>query len=206
MSVAQREAYASGVTVWREVEHSMAAQRALGMELDPQYVMQGIQDMSSRQPLKMSGEAIDTIMLTLNQQYQEKAREARQVTEAQGRAYRLAFSKLKGVRSDAGSWYQVLDAGKGRRLRTSDMVVLSVTGTLPDGTVFDPSGQRGQTRTVKVGALMPAVAIGLQKVSPGGHIKVVVPPEKGYGEDGLPPGIPGGATLIFDITVSGLAR
>nr|EKV3392146.1 FKBP-type peptidyl-prolyl cis-trans isomerase [Klebsiella aerogenes] len=72
------------------------------------------------------------------------------------------------------------------------MAVLQVTGLLPDGTVFDSSGQHGETRTVKVGELLPSVVNGLHKVSPGGRIKVVVLPGKGYGDAGFPPLIPGG--------------
>lgn len=201
MSTAQRQAYASGVSVWREIESSMTAQRSMGIELDPAWVMKGLQDMSAHQPLKMSREAIDTVTVTLNELYMEKAREARERQQTVGRAWQSAFLKEKGTVRDAGSLYKVVEAGKGRRLTASDVVTLSVTGSLPDGTVFDASGQSGQTKTAKVGALMPAVAIGLQKIARGGHIKIGVPPEKGYGDAGLPPAIPGGATLIFDITV-----
>lgn len=201
MTTAQRQAYASGVSVWREIESSMTAQRSMGIELDPVWVMKGLQDMSAHQPLKMSREAIDTVTVTLNELYMEKAREARERQQTVGRAWQSAFLKEKGTVRDAGSLYKVVEAGKGRRLTASDVVTLSVTGTLPDGTVFDASGQSGQTKTAKVGALMPAVAIGLQKIARGGHIKIGVPPEKGYGDAGLPPTIPGGATLIFDITV-----
>lgn len=201
MTTAQRQAYASGVSVWREIESSMTAQRSMGIELDSVWVMKGLQDMSTHQPLKMSREAIDTVTVTLNELYMEKAREARERQQTVGRAWQSAFLKGKGTVRDAGSLYRVVEAGKGRRLTASDVVILSVTGTLPDGTVFDASGQSGQTKTAKVGALMPAVAIGLQKIARGGHIKIGVPPEKGYGDAGLPPAIPGGATLIFDITV-----
>lgn len=201
-TAAQRQAYASGVSVWREIESSMTAQRSMGIELDPAWVMQGLQDMANRQPLRMSRDQVDTIMVTLNEIYMEKAREVRERQQTEGRAYQSAFMKEKGASRDAGSLYRVVDAGRGKRIKASDMVTLSVSGTLPDGTVFDGSGQSGQSKTAKVGALMPAVAIGLQKISRGGHIKVVVPPEKGYGDAGLPPVIPGGATLIFDITVA----
>lgn len=201
-TAAQRQAYASGVSVWREIDSSMTAQRSMGIELDPAWVMQGLQDMANRQPLRMSRDQVDTIMVTLNEIYMEKAREVRERQQTEGRAYQSAFMKEKGASRDAGSLYRVVDAGRGKRIKASDMVTLSVTGTLPDGTVFDGSGQSGQSKTAKVGALMPAVAIGLQKIARGGHIKVVVPPEKGYGDAGLPPVIPGGATLIFDITVA----
>ncbi len=202
----QRQAYASGVTVWRQIAASLDAQKAVGIALDPQLVLAGLQDMANGRSLLMSREAIDAVMTTLNQQFQEHNAAARAQTESEGRAYRIAFSREKGAKSDAGAWYQVLEAGTGKRLRASDVVELSVTGSLPDGSTFDPSGQNGQTKTAKVSALLPAVAIGLQKVSVGGHIKVVVPPDKGYGEQGLPPSIPGGATLIFDIRVLRLAK
>ncbi len=183
----------------------MTAQRAMGLALDPQYVMAGLQDMYLKRPLKMSRDTIDTVMATLNQQYQERAKDQRERTESEGRAYRIAFTKENGAKSDAGSWYRILSPGKGRHLRASDTVTLSVTGTLPDGSVFDASGQNGTVKTAKVGALLPAVAIGLQKIAVGGQIRIVVPPNKGYGDAGLPPTIPGGATLIFDITVQGVA-
>lgn len=206
MTTAQRQAYASGVSVWHDIENSMNAQRSIGIDLDPRYVMLGVQDMATRQPLKMSRDAIDNVNMTLNQMYLQKSREQLDMQKQQGSAYRIAFSKQKGAKSDAGSWYQVLSRGTGRNLRTTDTVSLLVTGSLPDGTVFDASGQNGQAKTAKVGALLPAVAIGLQKLAPGGHIKIVVPPEKGYGDNGLPPAIPGGATLIFDIQVTGLSQ
>lgn len=202
----QRQAYASGVTVWRQIAASLDAQKGAGIALDPQLVLAGLQDMASGRSLLMSREAIDTVMTTLNQQFHERNEASRAQTKSEGRAYRVAFSREKGAKSDAGAWYQVLAPGKGKRLRASDVVALSVIGSLPDGSTFDPSGQNGQTKTAKVSALLPAVAIGLQKVSVGGHIKVVVPPEKGYGDQGLPPSIPGGATLIFDIRVLRLAE
>lgn len=203
---AQRQAYASGASVWREIKSSITSQHALGIDLDERYVMAGLQDMALNRPLKMSADEMDRTMSALNTDYIRRANEARLHQEAEGKAYRIAFSKQKGAYSDAGAWYRVDDRGQGRHLRTTDMAVLQVTGTLPDGTVFDASGQQGRTRTVKVGSLLPSVAIGLQKVAPGGKLTVVVPPQKGYGDAGLPPTIPGGATLIFDITVKGVTK
>lgn len=203
---AQRQAYASGATVWRDIQSSIASQHALGIALDARYVMAGLQDGALNRPPKMSAGEMDRALSALNADYLRRASEARQHQEAEGRAYCIAFSKQKGAYSDAGAWYRIDDRGQGRHLKTTDMAVLQVTGTLPDGTVFDASGQQGRTRTVKVGALLPSVAIGLQKVAPGGRLTVVVPPQKGYGDAGLPPTIPGGATLIFDITVKGISH
>ncbi|PIJ48880.1 hypothetical protein BV501_14265 [Erwinia sp. OAMSP11] len=201
---AQRQAYASGVNVWRDIENSLATQRGLGIELDRRYLMAGLQDMYAHRSLRMGAADMEAAMTALNAQYSGQAQAVREHQETEGRAYRVAFGKRKGAFIDAGAWYLVVEQGKGRHLRTTDRAILSVTGTLPDGTVFDASGQNGQNKTVKVGALLPAVAIGLQKVGVGGHVIVVVPPQKGYGDAGLPPAIPGGATLIFDVTVKGV--
>ncbi|AUO67237.1 hypothetical protein WM46_22365 [Citrobacter freundii complex sp. CFNIH2] len=197
----QRRAYASGVSVWREIKGSIALQQSLGILLDERYVMAGLQDMALRRSLKMTQDEMDRTMAELNSDYTRRASDAREHQEAEGKAYRIAFSKEKGTYSDAGAWYRIEEKGKGRHLRTTDIAEIQVTGTLPDGTVFDGSGLRGEVRKVKVGALLPSVVIGLQKISPGGRLTVVVPPGKGYGDAGLPPTIPGGATLIFDITV-----
>lgn len=203
---AQRQAYASGVTVWSEIENSISSQRGLGIQLDERYVMAGLQDMAEGHSLKMSPDDVAHMMNQLNGDYIQRANDAKAHQEAEGKAYRIAFSKESGAYSDAGAWYKITDKGQGRHLRTTDLVELSVVGRLPDGSVFDASGQQGQTKTVKVGVLLPSVAIGLQKVSPGGRLTVVVPPGKGYGDVGMPPSIPGGATLIFDISVKGLAE
>lgn len=197
-----KKAYASGVSVWREIQRSVDTQRSLGIRLDTQEVLAGIEDSARGSSLRYSEQDLTAALSSLNQDYMARAAGERDNQRIDGKVFRQTFSKQKDVKSDAGSLYQILARGNGRNLRTTDTVTLSVTGTLPDGTVFDASGQGGQTKTAKVGALMPAVAIGLQKIARGGHIKVVVPPEKGYGDAGLPPAIPGGATLIFDITVA----
>lgn len=196
-------AYASGVTLAGEVRQLLAVQQSLGISLPAGLVMQGLQDAFNQKPLRMTGEDIQMQMSALNTDFTTRMQTRRDEEVAQGRAFRHAFRKRKGAYVDAGSLYLVSSRGGAVHLKTTDLATLRITGTLPDGTVFDGSGQAGQTRKVKVGAMLPAVAIGLQKVGVGGHLTVVVPPEKGYGDMGLPPVVPGGATLIFDITVEG---
>ena len=198
-----RRAYASGVSLGRELQQSMAMQKSVGLNLSPALVLAGLEDSYGARPLRMDEDAIRQTLQGLNEEFTRRMQDRRADELAQGREYRQGFRKQKGVVADAGSLYQVHARGTGR-LKTTDLATIEMTGTLPDGTVFDGSGQAGQARKVKVGSMLPAVAIGLQKIGVGGHVTVVVPPEKGYGDMGMPPAIPGGATLIFDITVKGV--
>ncbi|WP_236906080.1 FKBP-type peptidyl-prolyl cis-trans isomerase, partial [Enterobacter hormaechei] len=199
-----RRAYASGVSLAREMQQSLAVQKALGITLPSGVLMEGLQDAFNHHPLRMKDGDIQDRLSALNADFTSRMQAQRADEVTRGREFRAAFRKQKGVLSDAGSLYLVSVRGASPRLRTTDMATLLVTGRLPDGTVFDGSGQAGQARKVRVSAMLPAIAIGLQKIGVGGHITIVVPPEKGYGDMGLPPTVPGGATLIFDITVQGV--
>ncbi len=75
---------------------------------------------------------------------------------------------------------------------------VNYTGTLVDGTVFDSSAQRGQPAEFPLDGVIPGWTEGIQKIGKGGKIKLYVPPELGYGDEGRP-GIPPGSTLIFDV-------
>ena len=75
---------------------------------------------------------------------------------------------------------------------------MNYTGKLIDGTVFDSSERQGKPFEFPLNKVIAGWTEGLQKISKGGKIKLYVPPQLAYGDEGRP-GIPPGATLIFDI-------
>jgi FKBP-type peptidyl-prolyl cis-trans isomerase len=77
-------------------------------------------------------------------------------------------------------------------------VKVHYTGTLIDGTVFDSSVQRGEPAEFPLDQVIAGWTEGIQKMNKGGKIKLYVPPQLAYGDDGRP-GIPPGSTLIFDV-------
>jgi FKBP-type peptidyl-prolyl cis-trans isomerase FkpA len=68
-----------------------------------------------------------------------------------------------------------------------------------DGTEFDASEKHGEPASFGVNRVIRCWTEGLQKMKVGGQARLVCPPDIAYGDRGAPPGIPPGATLVFDV-------
>ena len=82
------------------------------------------------------------------------------------------------------------------------------TGKLEDGTEFDSSIPRNQpfVFTLGVGQVIKGWDQGLLDMCEGEKRKLVIPSHLGYGDNGAPPKIPGGATLIFEVELLKIER
>ncbi|KAJ4728424.1 Peptidylprolyl isomerase [Melia azedarach] len=81
-----------------------------------------------------------------------------------------------------------------------DKVKVHYRGKLTDGTVFDSSFERGDPIEFELGSgqVIKGWDQGLLGMCVGEKRKLKIPAKLGYGAQGSPPTIPGGATLIFD--------
>ncbi|KDP45276.1 hypothetical protein JCGZ_15141 [Jatropha curcas] len=81
-----------------------------------------------------------------------------------------------------------------------DRIKVHYRGKLTDGTVFDSSFERGDPIEFELGSgqVIKGWDQGLLGMCVGEKRKLKIPAKLGYGEQGSPPKIPGGATLIFD--------
>lgn len=81
-----------------------------------------------------------------------------------------------------------------------DSVSVHYRGTLTDGTLFDESYGRGQPLDFKLGqgSVIKGWDQGILGMCVGEKRKLKIPAKLGYGAQGAPPKIPGGATLIFE--------
>jgi FKBP-type peptidyl-prolyl cis-trans isomerase FkpA len=99
----------------------------------------------------------------------------------------------------SGMVIRTVKPGTGATPVASDQVKVHYTGTLPDGTVFDSSVKRNEPATFPLGGVIKCWTEGLQKMKVGEKAKLTCPSDVAYGDNGRPPTIPGGATLIFDV-------
>lgn len=117
-----------------------------------------------------------------------------------GDSYMDKFLKEAGaMKLDSGLAYKITKEGTGAMPKAEDNVKVHYHGTLVDGTVFDSSKDRGEPVTFPLNRVIKGWTEGLQKVKTGGSIKLVIPSALAYGDGGVPPKIPGGATLVFEV-------
>jgi FKBP-type peptidyl-prolyl cis-trans isomerase FkpA len=90
--------------------------------------------------------------------------------------------------------------GTGREAKTGDTVRVHYTGTLLNDTTFDSSvGREPFEFKLGEGKVIKGWDQGVVGMKVGGKRKLVIPPALGYGEQGSPPKIPGGAGLKFSV-------
>ncbi len=112
----------------------------------------------------------------------------------------LAENRTKDgvIELPSGLQYKMIEEGVGESPTPTSNVTVHYKGTLIDGTVFDSSYDRGQPITFQLDGVIPGWTEGVQLMKPGGKCILYVPPQLGYGDQGVGP-IPPGSTLIFEI-------
>lgn len=198
----QAAAYALGASLGRYMDNSLKEQEKLGIKLDKDQLIAGVQDAFADKS-KLSDEEIEKTLQGFEGRVKAAA-EAKMKQDAQenadkGTKYRDAFAKEKGVKkTESGLLYQVEKEGNGSAPKDSDTVVVNYKGTLVDGNEFDNSYKRGEPLSFRLDGVIPGWTEGLKHVKKGGKIKLVIPPALAYGETGVP-GIPANSTLVFDV-------
>ena len=101
----------------------------------------------------------------------------------------------------SGLYFQDLVVGEGAEAVAGQTVTVHYTGWLHDGTKFDSSVDLGEPFRFTLGAsqVIQGWDEGVQGMREGGERKLVIPASLGYGASGHPAGIPGNATLVFDV-------
>lgn len=107
-------------------------------------------------------------------------------------------------KTDSGMVYREIKPGTGDSPKATDTVKVNYRGTLVDGTEFDSSYKRNEPAQFPLNGVIKCWTEGVQKMKVGGKSVLVCPSDLAYGDGGRP-GIPGGATLVFEIELLEIA-
>jgi len=110
-----------------------------------------------------------------------------------------AAAEKGAVKTSSGMIYKDLKEGTGPSPKETDTVKVNYRGTLTNGTEFDSSIKRGQPVEFRLNQVIACWTEGVQKMKVGGKAKLVCPSSIAYKDQGRPPTIPGGATLVFEV-------
>lgn len=121
--------------------------------------------------------------------------------EKQVKLLEAVESGSKVQKTESGLLYEIITPGDGAKA-TNDTDVVSVMyeGSLLDGgNVFDSSYGRGEPAEFALNQVIPGWSEGLKLIGVGGKIKLYIPSELGYGEQGAGEDIGPNEALVFEV-------
>ncbi len=205
------QAYAEGKFATQQEEVGYAIGMNIGanmkqqsLDVDPDQVAAGLKAAFKGEETVLSQEEMASVLTAFQAEMQQKqmAKMAQLAEENLKKAKDFLAdngSKEGVVTTESGLQYKVLTAGEGPSPTAESTVKVHYTGTLPDGTKFDSSYDRGEPVTFPVGGVIKGWTEALTKMKVGDKWQLVIPPELAYAERGAPPAIPPNSALVFEV-------
>jgi FKBP-type peptidyl-prolyl cis-trans isomerase FklB len=174
-------------------------------------IVQGLRDgLAGSNPL-LTPEEIQAAMQEFQQQMMAKQQEKQKVAGEANLKTSQAFLDQNKARKEikttaSGLQYEVLKEWSGEAPKPTDQVTVNYRGTLPDGTVFDSSYDRGEPATFPVNGVIPGWVEALQLMKPGAKYKIYLPPALAYGERGAGADIGPNQALVFEVELISVSK
>lgn len=199
----QCNAYAFGASLGRYMDNSLMQQKSIGINLDRQQLLVGVQDAFFNKS-KLSDQEIEVNLKILERKIQTavqaKMEEESRKNGKLGDEYRAKYYKEEknAVKTKSGLIYKIENLGQGERPTDKDTIMVNYEGYLIDGSAFDTVYKHNKSLTIRLNSVIPGWTEGLQQLKKGGKIQLIIPPELGYGKSAIS-AIPANSTLIFNV-------
>jgi FKBP-type peptidyl-prolyl cis-trans isomerase len=200
-----------GYMLGRDMGRTVVDMKETGVEFSDTAFLLALREALNGVPSQLSDSALKAVDDRFKRELSVKRREKRQKLEEDALKAANAFLEDNKGKKDvkvtaSGLQYIVLTEGTGPKPKLKDKVKVHYHGTLPDGTVFDSSVDRGAPATFAVEGVIAGWMEILQMMPVGSKYKVIVPPDLGYGRRGARPPIGPNAVLIFDMELLGIEK
>lgn len=184
--------------------------RDLG-EIDLEMYYKGVQDGFKGNKPQLGPEDVVATMQALQARKMEEQQQAMAKAADDNKASSEAFLNKNKARKEvtttaSGLQYEVIKKGKGDKPGETDTVNVHYHGTLPDGTVFDSSVERGEPISFAVNGVIKGWTEALQLMQVGDKWKLYIPADLAYGGRGAGPAIGPNQALVFDVELLGVEK
>jgi FKBP-type peptidyl-prolyl cis-trans isomerase FklB len=174
------------------------------LDLDPNVFAAAIKDVFADNKPVLTDDEMRTVVQDFQQKLQQKlvaqAQEQANKNKKDGDAFLAKNKKNKGVVTlPSGLQYKVVKTGTGKKPTLADSVTAHYSGKLVSGQEFDSSYKRGEPATFPLNGVIKGWQEALPLMQEGAKWEVVIPPELGYGPNGVGQSIGPNETLIFEI-------
>ncbi|MCL6744295.1 FKBP-type peptidyl-prolyl cis-trans isomerase N-terminal domain-containing protein [Kosakonia sp. R1.Fl] len=194
--------YAWGVWFAAKVQLESETLKDIGQQFMPQAFLQGLQDKFAGS-LQMPNADLEKVLTTLNKQVDDARQREITRNKKQGQQLLADAAKLKGaVRADNGVVYLVEKRGPGAAIGDTDVIRFKVDEKVSSGQVL----AQNEVNTARVSELPMVMRAGVKKLVVGGRVKIYVPTELAYGEEGIPGAVPPGVTSVMTLEVLGIEK
>ena len=196
------------------VGYNMAQQaEANGVTFDQDVMAAAIRDVQEGKEPRIAQEEQQQIMMNFQEEQHKKHAEEQEKAGEENLAKSQAFldenaQKDGVVTTESGLQYKVLSAGEdGAASREeTDPVQVHYHGTLPDGSVFDSSVERGEPVSFPVNGVIKGWIEGLQLMKVGDKFELVIPPALAYGAGGTGGMIGPNQALVFEVELLDIVK
>lgn len=170
------------------------------LDVETESLVLGLTHSLNGEPSLLNPSEMQAVIEAFQKEMQEKANEVKGGNADKGIQFLKDNLANEGVQAlESGMQYIVINQGSGEKPKATDTVDVHYEGTLINGTVFDSSIKRGEPATFPVNGVIPGWQEALQLMEVGTKLKVFIPSELAYGEQGAGGAIGPNETLIFEM-------
>jgi len=169
-------------------------------DFDVSAVQAGLADALAGNVSQVTDELLNEAFAVISKKLQEQEQATAKVKAKDGEKFLAENAERDEVTvTESGLQYEVLATGDGEKPTAASTVRVHYHGTLPDGSIFDSSYDRGQPAEFPVNGVIAGWTEALQLMTVGSKWKLSIPYNLAYGEQGSQGAIPPYATLVFDV-------
>ena len=185
--------------------------KGAGGDIQREFLIKGITDAYEGASPALTPEEMMAIQKEFAEKMQAqqlvKIEEMKAKNLAAGAAYLEENKKKEGVIvTESGLQYQVIKQGEVEKAKSTDTVKVEYAGTLIDGVEFDSTAKHGEPAKFQVDQVIKGWGEALQLMYVGTKLRLVIPSELAYGEQGAAPKIQPNAVLVFDVELISIEK